>query len=127
MSTNRIARQMIVVSQAAVRANQETSDVALFAPDGSPVVTTAFTGTGATVPMTSYAGHAAGNVAAADTVNDAIGKLEARIAALEAHDTSAEIVITGYTEAGAAAALSATDTLNVALGKLEKRIEDLEP
>jgi hypothetical protein len=34
--------------------------------------------------------------------------------------TTAEMIITGYSIAGAVAAVSATDTLNVALGKLEK-------
>lgn len=40
--------------------------------------------TGAQVPLTGYAAGTAGPVAAADTVNAAIAKLEARIAALEA-------------------------------------------
>lgn len=36
--------------------------------------------------------------------------------------TSAGLVLTGYTVAGAVAAVAATDTLNVALGKLQKSI-----
>lgn len=80
---NRVVRQFMVVSQAAMKPNQEYGEVALFGTDGAPVSVTAFTGTGATVPMTGYAGHAAGNVAAADTLNDAVGKLEARVLALE--------------------------------------------
>lgn len=39
--------------------------------------------TGAQIALTGYTAGSAGNVAAADTVNAAIAKLEARIAALE--------------------------------------------
>lgn len=40
--------------------------------------------TAAAVLMTGYTAHAVGNVAAGDTLNQAMGKIEARVAALEA-------------------------------------------
>lgn len=77
----------VVVTDGRIDTNQATTRLALFTPSGDPINLPAAvpaTPTGANVPMTGYAGHSAGDVVAADKVNDAIGKLEARIAALEA-------------------------------------------
>lgn len=40
--------------------------------------------------------------------------------------TGADVVMTGYTIAGSAAAVSSSDTANVAVGKVEKRVALLE-
>jgi hypothetical protein len=74
--------QATVVSQAAPNPNQQSVQLALFGADGDPI--SVAPDTGATVVLTGYdTGGAAGTVAAADTVNAAIRKLEARIVALE--------------------------------------------
>lgn len=73
--------------------------------------------------LTGYVKGTAGAVAATDTVQEAIGKLEASIegVAADVPDT----VLTGYA-IGSAAALAATDTLLEALGKLEARVVAIE-
>lgn len=84
MTRNRVIKQMMVVSQDAMDGRHDYEETALFGTDGAPVSITAFTGTGATIPLTGYAGHAAGNLGATDKVNEAFGKLEARLATAEA-------------------------------------------
>lgn len=86
-SEHQVVEKAIVVTDGRLDPNQINTRLALFAEDGTPINLPAAvpaTPTGANVPMTGYAGHAAGNVVVGDKVNDAIGKLEARIAALEA-------------------------------------------
>jgi len=107
--------QLMVVSQAAPKPNQFTKKVALYNADGT--VLSMIEQTTAVVVITGYAiAGTAATLAATDTLNVALGKLEKNTAV----KTSAILPITGYAIAGAAAALGATDTLNVALGKLEK-------
>jgi len=111
----------MVVSQAVPRPNQFTKKVALYNADGT--VLSMIEQTTAVVVITGYAiAGAAAALAATDTLNVALGKLEKNTSV----KTTALIPITSYAIAGAAAALAATDTINVALGKLEKRIADLE-
>jgi len=83
--TNQTVRQGILVERNTPVANQLFMKVCLFNEDGEPIVdlATAAPDTGAEVLLTGYTPVAADDVAAADTVNAAIAKLEARIAALE--------------------------------------------
>jgi hypothetical protein len=75
-------RQVTPVLIAAVRKNWPVEKLAFVKSDGTPFdpsVVNVATGV-----LTGYTAHAVGNVAATDTVNIAIAKLEARIAVLEA-------------------------------------------
>jgi len=105
---------------------------------------------GTEVALTGYSkASSAAAVAATDTVNAAIGKLEKALDGKQAsgsyltsvswndidskpssftpasheHTTSDVTALTGYTIASSAAAIAATDSLNTALGKLEKSID----
>lgn len=83
--THQVVTQAIVVEGRAPRRNMTYERISLFDVNGDPIsLTPAAPQTGATVPLTGYAAHAVGNVAAGDSANVAIAKLEARIAALEA-------------------------------------------
>ena len=98
---------------------------------------------GADIALTGYSKPASTSaVAASDTINAAIGKLEA---ALDGKQTSgsyvpttttvnskalsssitlngADVALTGYTKPGSTSAVSASDTINAAIGKLEAGI-----
>ena len=103
---------------------------------------------GADVALTGYAKASSESaVAATDTVNEAIGKLEKALdgkqssgsyvpttttvngSALSSNVTlgGADIATTGYTKASTAAAITAGDSVNVALGKLEKSLDGYVP
>jgi hypothetical protein len=82
MSNAQKVTQALVVT-GPINPTQDVERIALFNSDGTPV-TFDGTETGAQVLMTGYTAQSAGNVAATDTVNHAVAKLEARIAALEA-------------------------------------------
>jgi hypothetical protein len=71
--------QAVVVPTTTQNPTQGTELIQLFNPDG-----TAFGVDNPDMIMTGYTAHAAGNVAATDTLLVAIAKLEARIATLEA-------------------------------------------
>lgn len=81
MSIQQIVEQLVVVSQPNIKPNFVSRQVALFNPDGS---------------------------------------------VLTVVQTTASMLLTGYTIAGASAAVSPTDSINIAIGKLEKRIALLE-
>lgn len=86
MTTPRFVKQAIVVPQESMNVGTRLPErVAFFNEDGTPVEFggDASTPTGADVHLTGYTSGSAGNVAAGDSVNGAIAKLEARIAALE--------------------------------------------
>jgi hypothetical protein len=79
--SNQKVTQAVLVSQSAMNPHQGTEQFALFDASGTSLPLTA--DTGATVVLTGYTIQSAAAVAATDTVNHAIGKLEARIVALE--------------------------------------------
>jgi hypothetical protein len=83
-SPNLGVTQAQLVSATSMREHQTVEQIALFDSTGTPVVLPAVAQTGNTVLMTGYTSHAVGSVAAGDTVDVAVAKLEARIAALEA-------------------------------------------
>lgn len=84
--SSQIPLQGVVSDQASMNPKQQSVRFALFKEDGSPVDlgSVGTEPTGAQVVLTGYSGQSAANVAATDTINHAIAKLEARIAALEA-------------------------------------------
>jgi len=84
MGDNQPTRQVVPVTAARPIAGQPFEQMAFFSAAGVPLSGIGVADTGATVVLTGYAAHAVGNVAATDTANVAIAKLEARIAALEA-------------------------------------------
>lgn len=77
MSTNQVNNQAVVVQQAAIRSTKYCTRLALFNEDGTPIVL------GAETLLSGYTIGTAGSVSATDSISEAIGKLEARIAALE--------------------------------------------
>lgn len=147
--------QAVIVSQAALDPTSVPQRLALFTEAGVAVTDLVTVDTGASVVLTGYTSGSAGAVAATDTVNQAIAKLEATeptgaqviltgytsgsagtvaatdsvnqaIAKLEATEsTGAQVILTGFVT-GSAAAIAATDTLNAALAKLQARIVALE-
>lgn len=122
---NQDTTQVVVVSQAAVNPAQGLGRLALFDDTGAPIATDDLvlaSVTGADVPLTGYAKGSAEAVAATDTVNEAIGKVEAQAAV---DPTGADVVLTGYV-AGSADDVAATDSVNEAIAKLEARIAALE-
>lgn len=77
----------IVVSNGEIDPSQASTQLALFTTAGAPInldETDAVPQTGANVLLTGYTAGAADDVEATDTVNAALAKLEARIAAVEA-------------------------------------------
>lgn len=74
-------------------------------------------------------------LAATDTLNAALSKLENQIDGKQASGSYAsashahigtDVVLTGYTMASSASAIAATDTVSAALGKLEKTLDGVE-
>lgn len=89
---------------------------------------------GADVKITGYSKpSSASALAATDTINAALGKLEKGLdgkqasgsyaAATHTHTTADVTALTGYAIASSAASIAATDSLNTALGKLQKSID----
>ena len=88
MDLNQAVTQAVVTTQSEINQSQVTERIAFFDEDGNPVnVADAAAPTGASVTLTGYESGSSGDVAATDSVNAAIAKLEARIAALEAAAT----------------------------------------
>lgn len=89
--------------------------------------------TGADVVITGYEKAAsAAAIAATDTVNQALGKLEKALDGKQASGSYAaashshigtEMVLTGYEKAASASAVAAADTVNAAIGKVEKALD----
>jgi hypothetical protein len=83
MPTNQVKKQLIVVTQASMNPGQHYEEVALFNPDGTVL---SVVQSPATQVITGYTiGTVAEEaLAATDTINEALGKLEKRVADLEA-------------------------------------------
>lgn len=103
-----------------------------------------------TLILTSYAVQGDSKLAVNDSINDAFGKLQGQIDALDFTDSSAnttqfiskitqtdgkinverhnagDLVLTGYSVATAKAAITAADTMNSAFGKVEYRLNILQ-
>lgn len=103
-----------------------------------------------TLTLTSYAIQGDSKVAVNDSINNAFGKLQGQIDALDFTDSSAnttqfiskitqtdgkinverhnagDLVLTGYSVATAKAAITTTDTINSAFGKVEYRLNILQ-
>ena len=125
MTETQATEQVVVVAQSAINPRQTVTRMALFESDGSPVSTLlAEVPDGGDVILTGYTSVSAAAVAATDTVNAGIAKLEART--LAAPPVGSNVVLTGYVLGSSTAAVAATDTLNAAISKLEKRIAALE-
>lgn len=114
--------QAIVTDQAAIKSNQTVEQIALFDSDGNPVdLASLVIQTADNTLMTGYAiAGAYTAVAPADTINEAVGKVEYLAT------TPYDVVLTGYVIDGTGGALADTDTLMEAIAKLEKRVADLE-
>lgn len=81
MPTNQVTKQLVVMSQDALDSTRLPEQVALFNSDGTVLTVVQTT---AAMVLTGYAiAGAAAAVAASDTVNIALGKLEKRILDLE--------------------------------------------
>lgn len=81
MMNTMITKQAVVSTQTKVNPTQIAEKFVLFDEDGQPFSFDAQDGSD--VILTGYASHAVGDVSATDSVNVAIAKLEARVAALE--------------------------------------------
>ena len=103
-----------------------------------------------TLTLTSYAVQGDSKIAVNDSINNAFGKLQGQIDALDFTDSSAnttqfiskitqtdgkiyverhyagDLVLTGYSVATAKAAITTTDTINSAFGKVEYRLNILQ-
>ncbi len=80
----KVKKQLVVVPDASWTPNQVSEEVGLFNADATPISLAALTvQTADDILMTGYVIGVAGALAATDTINEALGKLEARIEALE--------------------------------------------
>lgn len=82
MTIGQPIRQFSPQSLAARRPNQPIEHVAFFAADGTPLIISAATqaaDTGGTVKLTGYTAQTGGNITAADTLNQALAKIEVRL------------------------------------------------
>jgi hypothetical protein len=111
-----VVQQVQPVSQAAIDPTIHVQPVAFFDSTGAPI-----TLTGTDDVLTGYAvvvGRT--NVAATDTVKQAIQKVEGKA------NTPGDAVGAGYEIDATGGALADTDTLLEMIAKLEKRVADLE-
>lgn len=99
---------------------------------------------GSDIKATGYTkAQAASAIAATDSLNEALGKLEykadnvnigvasfnGRTGAVTPSNSDyvgSDIKLTGYAKASSASAIAATDTVNQGLGKLEKKVDDID-
>lgn len=117
---NQTVTQGIITDQETFRANQGVEKIALFDANGDPLDLAALQ-TGEDIPLTGYEiAQAYSAVAPTDTINEAIGKIEAKADA--DNQTGADVVLTGYA-AGTATAVAATDTVNAGLAKVEAKAD----
>jgi len=128
---NQITKQVTVVEAASPTPNQIMERVSFFNEDGTPYELEGVDGS--EVELTGYEiAVEAAAVAASDTVNEAVGKVEYRLGVLETSetgevDTEAEVratVLTGLSVASATA-VTAADSVLVAIGKLQAQITAL--
>lgn len=82
---NQAVVQSVVVAQSALDPSQTVQKLALFNEDGETLEVTDLAAgvTGADIVLTGYEAVTGDDLAATDTVNAALAKLEARVAALE--------------------------------------------
>lgn len=80
---NRRPWQLTLGSLATPTPGNVRTEVAFFDTSGNPLFMVSAAPTGANILLTGYTAGAAGSLAAADSVNVAFRKLEARIVALE--------------------------------------------
>lgn len=131
MTTNQVVKQVIFVSQDEPKTNQTFERLAMFNEDGTPFVALNFE-TGAGALLTGYEiATGAAALDPADTLNEALGKIEYRLDVVENAGYLAaagvrSTVLTGFAVAGAVSAVADTDTILEALGKLQKAVEDLD-
>lgn len=79
MSANQVAKQIQVVSQSALNPNQVSEKAALFDENGDPLAVSADAVTAATLLLTGYTVGSPVDLAAADSVTAAFGKVQALI------------------------------------------------
>lgn len=114
---NQTVTQGIITDAETFNANQGVERIALFDGTGRPVDLAALQ-TGEDTPLTGYEIAVAYTaIADTDTINEAIGKLEAK-ADSDGQDGS-EVLLTGYEIDTSYTAIAATDTVNEAIGKVE--------
>lgn len=119
---DQVTMQAVVVTQAAIDADQATERLALFNEAGTPVgYFTEEAVTGADVLLTGLVAGTAVDVAATDTANEAIAKLQAQN---DVQLDGSDVLLTGLA-AGAATTILATDTVNQAMAKLQAQIDAL--
>lgn len=121
MSSNQVTKQIVIVTQAAMKKDRVSEQAAFFQEDGTPFVFPQ-SATGDEIPMTGYIATEAAAVEATDTVNEAVGKLEATAAAIPVDGS--EMLLTDYAAVPAEAILP-TDSVNEAFGKLEAKVNVL--
>ena len=79
---NQKVTQAVLVAQSTINPGQGIEQLALFDASGNPITLPLDTAqTGASVVLTGYTTHAAGAISATDTVDVALAKIEARLAA----------------------------------------------
>lgn len=125
MTGNQVVKQVTVVPQESAKPGQANTYMSLFNEAGEPLEVLTEAPTGANVLLTGYAAGAGGTVAAEDTVNVAVRKIVANLAAGDVAQTGANVLLTGYAS-GSPGAVAAADTVNAAIAKLEARIAALE-
>ena len=81
--SNQMTEQAVIVAQSSLDPAMGLKRLALFSSDGTAVNLSGTAPTGAAVLLTGFTATTADSVAPADTVNQAIAKLEARILELE--------------------------------------------
>lgn len=82
--------QAVLVTDTGYDTNKVSQRIALFDTDGALVEFSSLDVTGADVPLTGMVAGADEAVAATDTVNEAIAKLQAQVTALAARVTALE-------------------------------------
>lgn len=82
MSNHQTVTQGVVTSQGAIRPHQTVEKIALFNQDGTPFDVDGSAPTGADILLTGLTAGTATPVAATDSVNAAIAKLQAQIDAI---------------------------------------------
>lgn len=111
--------KMILIANPEDELNMVGQRVALFNEDGTQVDFTGVATTGAAVLLTGMVAGTADDVAATDTINEAVAKLQAQA---KVHPVGSQILLTGLTT-GDAVAVGATDTVNEAIAKLQAEVE----
>lgn len=106
---------LVVTNVPELDANMALQRVALVHDDGTAVDFTGVATTGDAVLLTGMVEGTATDVAATDSVNEAVAKLQAQA---KVNPVGSQILLTGLTD-GDAVAVGATDTVNEAIAKLQ--------